>query len=918
MNKILNFTCLIILLSSGALNGQEICFNGIDDDGDGAIDCLDQECITANECWTCDQGLFQIEGNNSILKFDQSSNDWVHQASLPSNSIVDATTFNPNDGHVYASALINSVHTLILIGRDGAIIQTSLMLPGSEIFKASSMDLFGNIYFANASQGIIKVDPSDSNLSYEIVSNLHFDVKDFSVNTSNGLLYGVNTNNELVVFDPFNNSITNYTLAGSINGNTSDYGATWSFNDGSFFAYNNLTGKIYSIDGSTLSSTEVKSTTANYSNNDGFNCYQSNSFIETNCSGGIDEDGDGWIDCDDPDCYNSNQCTTEICFNRIDDDGDGWIDCDDSECYNICHCLEICGNGIDDNYNGLVDEDDPQCSSSSGVQGGLESNGSLSAQISKQMFSRAYKNKEMVQAKEDGLIPIDVATDRIYGDLKNYLVRDYKDYFIAESSPEDLIDITNATEIMAVDFYDEDRRVASILASESIDGPYEHSKYICDRLDEAQLVSISNTKIAGYSLLNYELLKPNGRMEFATHFSVSKKDQTKLESHWNLTDYSDDEYLNFQIWGENLRDVVGISEGILQKINEAFDNIHFKKSNKPKLWIKHVTRKKGGIELVIQNNNKTESAICHLNLRRTESSEIEEMEFLLDLAGSKESIFFLDIDGFFDAGVSLNSQDSVSDAIYISDGAWGADSGPLSAFDNFEVLPSDIDYGIDTDTIEHLERDLTLDLDVKDYVNVYRPIKAKFTPTDLDNFNALQFDMKGEFSVEVRLILDHIVDWNDHPKFVFDSSINQRTYQFLLSHQLEKLGVSLEDITMIVFSVKPLDQDVSVGKFEIKNLRFLRIEKYPDGAIQNNLFTSNCLPNLVKDRAEIHYFSDTNAPKSLIILDAYGNKVVDRSLNSLMGENIIEIDGSSWASGYYTYSIYGSGILQNQGVFIKY
>lgn len=59
----------------------------------------------------------------------------------------------------------------------------------------------------------------------------------------------------------------------------------------------------------------------------------------------------------------------EICDNGIDDDGDGLVDCADPDCCGIegCGvCLEInCDNGIDDDGDGLIDEDDPDCFSDS-------------------------------------------------------------------------------------------------------------------------------------------------------------------------------------------------------------------------------------------------------------------------------------------------------------------------------------------------------------------------------------------------------------------------------------------------------------------------------------------------------------------------------------------------------------------------
>jgi hypothetical protein len=84
------------------------------------------------------------------------------------------------------------------------------------------------------------------------------------------------------------------------------------------------------------------------------------------CGNGIDDDGDGLTDCKDPQCFSDPACQPkiEICNNKIDDDGDGAVDCKDPDCFGDPSCgpkTEICGNGIDDDGNGWVDCEDPAC-----------------------------------------------------------------------------------------------------------------------------------------------------------------------------------------------------------------------------------------------------------------------------------------------------------------------------------------------------------------------------------------------------------------------------------------------------------------------------------------------------------------------------------------------------------------------------
>ncbi len=90
---------------------------------------------------------------------------------------------------------------------------------------------------------------------------------------------------------------------------------------------------------------------------------------EINCVNGFDDDFDGLIDCDDPDCQGTPACAPvaeTICDNNLDDDGDGLFDCADPDCAADPNCITPgtetnCANGIDDDADGAVDCDDADC-----------------------------------------------------------------------------------------------------------------------------------------------------------------------------------------------------------------------------------------------------------------------------------------------------------------------------------------------------------------------------------------------------------------------------------------------------------------------------------------------------------------------------------------------------------------------------
>ncbi|MAX09637.1 MAG: hypothetical protein CMG13_02095 [Candidatus Marinimicrobia bacterium] len=89
------------------------------------------------------------------------------------------------------------------------------------------------------------------------------------------------------------------------------------------------------------------------------------------CTNGIDDDGDGYIDCNDFDCDGESACPSEICDDGIDNDGDGFIDCNDFDCDGESACpSEICDDGIDNDGDGFIDCDDFGCGDDTVCGGG--------------------------------------------------------------------------------------------------------------------------------------------------------------------------------------------------------------------------------------------------------------------------------------------------------------------------------------------------------------------------------------------------------------------------------------------------------------------------------------------------------------------------------------------------------------------
>lgn len=85
------------------------------------------------------------------------------------------------------------------------------------------------------------------------------------------------------------------------------------------------------------------------------------------CFDGLDNDGNGDVDCADPECLVEEDCgETELsCEDEIDNNGDGATDCEDDECAEDDACLGTtesdCSDEEDNDEDGDVDCDDDDC-----------------------------------------------------------------------------------------------------------------------------------------------------------------------------------------------------------------------------------------------------------------------------------------------------------------------------------------------------------------------------------------------------------------------------------------------------------------------------------------------------------------------------------------------------------------------------
>ena len=287
---------------------QEICDDGIDNDGDGLIDCADPKCGSAANCngtIPCLSSFFQIVGK-SIKQLNPSTGEYTHMGDLPNSfSSYNGSGYNPEDGFMYCTGKVNStgkVH-MVRMYSNANITDLGEMVGFEGRSYTGDMDDAGNwtnFYTKDGLWYMVKV-AVNGTISFKPVAcadngtpneSLH----DWVYNASCDKFYSMAVNGtKVMVADhkavpPTVKELT--TFSGLASG---AYGAAWSDNTGDLYFSNNGSGEIYKLEmGGRCSPGNISVVLkgAATGNNDGMSCPNSPP-IEF---GGDDSDGDGITD----------------------------------------------------------------------------------------------------------------------------------------------------------------------------------------------------------------------------------------------------------------------------------------------------------------------------------------------------------------------------------------------------------------------------------------------------------------------------------------------------------------------------------------------------------------------------------------------------------------------------------------------
>ncbi|MEI6822068.1 MAG: T9SS type A sorting domain-containing protein [Bacteroidota bacterium] len=550
--------------------------------------------------------------------------------------------------------------------------------------------------------------------------------------------------------------------------------------------------------------------------------------------------------------------------------------------------------------------------SSSGHDGGLESNGNLVSKVALRNFIRHREGEVTLETTKNLQMFADIQTNKSIlstnsSDLSQLIPLTGVGSTGFVTTPTDLISVTNATEVIAVDYFtDSTDRQGSVLGiTTNPSTVYSHTKMVCDRLNGASLKDVNYVNINGKPFYIAHLVQENGEVDYTINFVAYKNgNQYTIDNQWDLNSYhptGNNPVLNFQVWAINEEYTQNFVEQIFSKMQTLGYSVNYLNNNQaviPSVYVINGNYDNGNITLQLNNSvaassiELTGTTAAIENGTRTNFAQSE------NISTDPKSQTNVNIGNIFDIGFNMsNNVQSGNDVLYFADGPWGVDIDTAGATINSFAISAlnNVSY---TDCY-NLLRNATVDGTVKTYVSIFRDLKAANNITDITNYKFVEFNAMGSGAFDLIVSKKGITTWNNQYKTTLNLTSTQTHYKIAFSdlyNSAYQNNFSGNDVVAVVFtkngnSSSYQDFNISVNNLHfsglttginqtIDNSKDVKLTVYPNPASDQTLISFN-LPQSSKLKVSLY----TEQGKLISVLkEGYyneGNHTIDCNVANL-------------------------------------
>ena len=568
--------------------------------------------------------------------------------------------------------------------------------------------------------------------------------------------------------------------------------------------------------------------------------------------------------------------------------------------------------------------------SSGGGDAGIESDGNMATRLARRLFNRrvdAQMQTALMAAPQPHVFSnaspevFLAQSGTLTGPFRTAIPETGPHSTLAyEVSPTDLLNLTNASSVLAIDYLQvSGRRLGALFTAVSPSGElYDHAKASCDRLAGGRLEDVRLVRIHDRSFVLSKLRQPGGEIDYAISFVAYRSGSSyKIDSRFSPAEYdvpAAEEIINVQVWGISPEFSAAVIGDLLTTLHAKNEVTYLNESTDiPQIYVVDGSYNQGQVTLRLANHVGAAQVRIHGSVARTEAEAIGNIRTSFDRvvtipasqSGRTLSEVDLDMGSMFDAILYVEHEASKSfDQLYHADGAWSFAAGEASSIDHFETRPNDQLF---LDDRYLVERSGQLQGQVSDWTSLFRYLRPGGQPVDLTAFSNISFMASGQGTVRFIIEKAGIKDWDQYG-YTIELSPEPKRYRIQFSELRKETTFDgpfeANDVTLLAFYA--IGNGVSSKDFSIsiENLAFGGAINSMDGTVPTTFDLAQNFPNPFNPSTEITFSLTESMPIRLTVFDMLG-----RALNVLAdgqysaGQHTVQFDATHLPSGQYIYRI---------------
>ena len=583
--------------------------------------------------------------------------------------------------------------------------------------------------------------------------------------------------------------------------------------------------------------------------------------------------------------------------------------------------------GLDPNStpgNGMGDENDytafaiSPTPSSGGSDGGLESNGSLATLLGRRDVTRMLARSQEARL---GLAPMPLvpltevqARRSMRGsalDLQALVPTTGPEGTTGYlTTPEDLLQITNATSILAADYLQEDGdRIGVVLAALTPAGQtYDHTKAICDRVKGSTLDDVRLIDVHTIPFVLLRVGRPDGSVDYAVSFvAYPQGDTYVIDSRFRAEEYAiaqgeADDVLNIQVWGSTPEAAVTLAEGLIDGLR-ADQYIDFRAwgdtpISLPAVYV-HGGEYAPGRLLIDIANTTGEPQTVRLSGTTTDVEQGERTSIERTLTIPADGLMAqVETGAIFDAGFSVVADGEVADFVYLADGVWTFTSGDAADALDYTVEAGGLEA---SHNVRPVERDARLAGTTGTWAGLFRSINPGSRPADLSAFSELAFQARGQGRVQV--VIEKTSTNGVEPFHAWIDLTDDLQTVTLPFADLERAGAqggfTAEDVTLVAFYTYAEGGSPDVFEIDVRDLRFENSQSVATEGQGETTLDLSVAPNPSRGDARVRFSLPAATDVSVEVYDLLGRRVATLAQGSRSaGAHTLDLP-TSVAAGTY-------------------